>query len=474
MLENFLTLFTTQVNATDMERAFNVIRAKRPDIDRLMNYANGPQPLKYSTARLAEAFENITTHFSINWMSLVVDATLDRIQLSGFDTTGKAKRNKNKPVTVDADKKAVNDKLDALFDKLHLDIEADKAHQAALTTSQAYVIVWKGEDGVIEAYYNDPRLCAVFYDPEHPRIKTYAAKWFNHADTSQEVTLYYADRIEHWVSQKTTTPIDKASAFTLLDTEPNPYGVIPVFELKSPGEIFKVLSLQDAINKLFSDMLISSEFASAPQRYVISNADPGSLKNSPNEIWWLPTGDGVGQQTSAGQFPASTLRNFWDSIDPIANAIAIITRTPKHYLMTTGANISGEALLAMESPLVAKCAKRAREFAAVWQDIATFLAQLEGITIEPSDVNVLWEKVESTQPKTEAETMQILVNTGMNLRTILKDNGWSEEDLAAMDEDQAVMDKARKTVAQAVLNTLRQQQEQQNPDPIGNNASTGI
>jgi len=469
---NFISTLTTTAAQTDLERAFNEISKKRPDLDRLMLYYTGPQPLKYSTKRLADAFGNITSSFFINWMSLIVDSTLDRIQLSGFDVTGSSK---NKPVTIDANKKAVNDKLDILFDKLHLDIEADKAHSAALTTSQAYIIAWKGDDGVIEAYFNDPRLCAVFYDPEHPRKKTYAAKWFNRSDQTQEITLYYEERIEHWVSQKTTSPIDKSSAFTMKEpAETNTYGVIPVFELKSPGEIFKVLTLQDAVNKLFSDMLISSEFTSGPQRYVISNADPGALKNSPNEIWWLPTGDGQGQQTSAGQFPASTLKNFWDSIDPIANAIAIITRTPKHYLMTSGANISGEALLAMESPLIRKAEKRQREFGAQWQDIAAFLAELDGVTIEPSDINVLWERAESLQPKTEAEVLQIGVNTGIPLITLLKDAGWSQEDIDQMKDDQEQMKKAQETVAQATLNELRTRQNQQNaPATNTDNLNTG-
>lgn len=104
MLDNFTTIFVTTANATDLERAFNTIAKKRPDLDRLFNYANSPQPLKYSTERLRDAFLNITTHFEINWMSLVVDATLDRIQLSGFDTTGKSKT-KNKPATIDAARK---------------------------------------------------------------------------------------------------------------------------------------------------------------------------------------------------------------------------------------------------------------------------------------------------------------------------------------------------------------------------------
>lgn len=430
----------------DLELAFNAIRNKRRDLDTMFQYVDGGQPLKYSTARLADAFQNINARFEINWLSVVVDSVLDRIQLTGFDVN----------------EKSTNDKIELLFAKLHLDIEADKAHYAALSTSQAYVIVWK-DDNEIVAYYNDPRLCVVFYDSAKPRLKTYAAKWFNHDDGRQEITLYYVDRLEHWISQKATSPIDKPSAFTLDSTETNPFGVIPVFELRSPGEIFKVLTIQDAINKLFADMMVSAEFGSAPQRFVISNADPGALKNSPNEIWWLPSGDGQGQQTSAGEFAASGLNGFSDEMDKLANRMFIITRTPKHYLLTTGANISGEALLAMESPLVKKVAKRIREFSAQWQDIAAFIMKLDGLNIEPSAIKTIWARVESTQPKTEAETRLIGVNTGIPLITLLKREGWTEKEIENMKDDKLAQQKAEKTVAQALLNSLRTQQEQTNP-----------
>lgn len=456
MIDNFTTTFITSTTLTDLERAFNTIRAKRPTLDMLMNYAQGPQPLKYSTSRLATAFGNITATFTVNWMSLVIDATLDRIQLSGFDT----------------DDKTANERLDAIFERLHLDIEADKAHGAALTTSQSYIIAWKGDDGEIECYANDPRLCAVFYDPEHPRKKVYAAKWFNRSDETQEITLYYEDRLEHWGSQKTTSGIDKASAFTLESVEPNTYGVIPVFELKSPGEIYKVLTLQDSINKLFADMMVAAEFGAFVQRWVISQSDPGALKNAPNEIWWIPSSDNQGQASSVGQFSPTDLNNYLLAMSELASAIAIITRTPKHFLMTTGANVSGEALLALENPLTRKAEKRQREFATTWMDVATFLAKLDGVEIKPSDVNVIWEKIESTQPKTEAETNQILINMGIPLVTVLRDAGWSQDDIDSMMEDQEQMKKAQDTVAQAVLAELRTRQNQLNAPQ--DNLNTGV
>mgnify|MGYP001367717270 CR=1 FL=1 len=437
----------------DIELAFKTITDKRSDLDLMWNYTNGPQPLKYSTERLEDAFDDIKVHFEINWCSVIVDATLDRIQLLGFDT----------------EDETANEILGYIFDKLHLDLEAHKTHNSALATTQGYLIIWK-TDAEIEVYYNDPRMCAVIYESARPNVKRFAVKNFIRDDGKNEITLYYTDQLEHWTSPKAEN--DKASAYMLESTEANPFGVIPVFELRSPGEFIKVITLQDAINKLFADMMVSAEFGSWMQRYVISNSDPGNLKNSPGEIWWLPSGDGAGQQTSVGQFQSADLQNYLNSMEVLANNMAIITRTPKHYLMTTGANISGEALLALESPLVKKVKLRQREFAAVWQDIAKFILQLNGMEMDASEISVMWERPESVQPLTEAQIRQTAVNTGIPLITVLKKEGWTDEEITAMEDDQALQDKARQTVAQAVLNDLRTRQEQMNP-PQENNATVG-
>lgn len=401
----------------DMVAAFNAIRGKRKDLDTLFNYAEGPQPLKYSTEKLAELFQNINTHFELNWCSVVIDAVLDRLELEGFQVTG--------------DENA-GTKLTELFTRLHIDLEADDAHQASLATSQAYMIVWK-QDGETVAYYNDPRLCHVFYEDDNPRKKRYAAKWFNRADGSQEITLYYPDHLEHWVTAKLkdNQVIEKPEAFTLAENgrEDNTFGVIPVFELKSPGEIFKIITIQDAINKLFADQMTAAEFGAILQRWIITNADVGSLKNSPNEIWSIPAGDGTGQQTSVGQFDATPLSNFSNEIDKCINWIAIITRTPKHYFMATGANISGEALLAMEGPLNKKAGKRQKRFSAQWQDIAAFMAQLEGMDVKPENIKPVWKRVESIQPLTEMQTVQTGTGAGVPLESMLTHAGWTEKEV---------------------------------------------
>lgn len=427
---------------TDIETAYTLIKNKRPELDTLWAYANGEQPLKYSTNRLADAFNDINAHFEINWCSVIVDATLDRIQLQGFDTR----------------KPEVDKKLKEVFANLHLEIEADEAHNAALATTQGFIIAWKEEDG-IELYYNDPRLCEIVYDSAHPKVKLFAAKWFVLDDEQRnEITLYYTDRIEHWQTEKKDPR--SAKAFTLRTTDTNPFGVIPVFELSSPGEFVKVITIQDAINKLFSDMMVAAEFGAAPMRWAISQADPGDIKNGPNVWAWFPAGDGTGQAASVGQFEATSLNNYHDSMDKLANQMAIITRTPKHYLLQFGSNISGEALMTMEAPLTKKVEKRQRVFGAVWQEIASFLMKMEGIELKPADITVLWKRPETVQVFTEAQARQLAVNTGIPLITVLRREGWTDVEIERMGKDQELQDKARKTLAQSLLKDLKLKQEQ--------------
>lgn len=430
---------------TDIVNAFEAIKNKRPIMDELFRYVEGGQPLKYSTERLREAFDDITARFEINWCNVVVETTLDRLSLLGFKLTDDA----------------MTDALNTIFSTLHIGIESDEAHRACLTMTQGYIIAWRNDDG-IEIYYNDPRMCQVFYDPARPKVKQYAAKWFMRSDKHHEITLYYPERIEHWVTKSSGDHIDNVSDFALETSEPNPFGVIPVFELKTPGEITKVITLQDAINKTFADMMVAAEYGAFMQRWVISNSDPGDLRNGPNQIWWIPSGDGEGQASSVGQFSPTDLGNYLDAMDKLANAMAIITRTPKHYLTTTGANLSGEALMTMEAPLVKKVQARQKVLTPIWQEIAQFLLLLSDYSAETQDITVLWGTVESVQPYTQAQTRQLAINSGVPLITQLRREGWTQAEIDAMVADMQAQRENTSSLAQSVLNAVRVRNEQSN------------
>lgn len=405
---------------TDLQRAFTALTAKLGSYNTLFAYADGDQPTVYSTSRLREAFDNINAKFTQNWCSVVINSTLDRLALKGWDT----------------ENESINAALDDLWWKSQMGIDSRDAHYDALVSTEGYVIAWKDGD-TLDVYHNDPRQVHMFYDPARPKVKTFAAKWWA-GDDSWYMTLYYPDRLEYYQTRSKDQP-STASAFmpAEIPTAPNPYGVVPVFHFRGRGELGNITTLQDAVNKLFADMMVAAEYGAFRQRYIISNSDTAALKNAPNEIWEIPAGDGQGQQTSVGQFDATPLENYLDAMNEIANSIAIISRTPKHYFYNASGQLSGEALLAMEAPLTKKADQYQQQFGQTWRELGAFLLRLDrGISIDPAAIVPVWEPTESIQPYTQAQTRQLAVSSGIPLITQLKREGWDQSQIEAMQQDQ--------------------------------------
>lgn len=432
--------------ATDLELAYHALNGKLTDYNTAYAYAEGQQPLAYSTERLREAFGNLTARFQQNWCAVVVDAAQDRLNLQGWD----AKNAGN------------NAALDTLWNKERIFLDADQLHRDTLITGEAFVIAWK-EGDTLDVYRNDPRMCAMFYDPARPKVKRFAAKWWGD-NGAWYITLYYPDRLEYYEAKTKDQP-SNPNAFASTGTAPNPFNAIPVFHFRGPGELGQITTLQDAVNKLFADMMIAAEYGAFKQRWIISNSDTAALKNAPNEIWSIPSGDGQGQQTSVGQFDATPLDNYLTAIDKISNSIAIISRTPKHYFFNAGASLSGEALLAMEAPLTKKVKRYQEIFGVTWQELGAFLLQLSGSgTADPTEITPVWKPAESIQPLTEAQVVQMETSAGIPLVTSLKRRGWSESDIQQMQKDQ------EEEASRELINVPSDWYGQETPPPAGQGA----
>jgi hypothetical protein len=406
--------------------------------------------LVYSTARLREVFSRIDARFVENWCAVVIDATMDRINLRGFQV---------------ADNEVATEALNAAFQATELNLDSDEAHLAALVCGESYIIAWKDEEtGATQAFYNDPRSCHIEYDPDNPRKKLWAAKWWIDADEHYRLTLYYPDQLQYYVSTKKAENVTSAAAFKPAETPgaDNPFGVIPVFHLrrnrrKVQSELANAITPQDAVNKLLSDMMVAAEFGAFRQRYVISQGEPPRLKNAPNEIWTIPGNDGAGQPTQVGEFEQTDISYYLAAIDKLATAIAIITRTPKHYLFAQGGDPSGDALIAMEAPLNKKCDRYIERFGATWKKIGVFLAQLQGLTLEETAITPLFDSPTTVQPAAQASIRQQSVSAGMPLVTVLRDEGKDEAYLAQMEQDaQAARKQQQETLAAAMVQAQRQ------------------
>ena len=446
--------------ATDLAKAYKALKGKAAEYTLLWRYYDGDHPLVYSTARLREVFARIDARFVENWCAVVIDATMDRINLSGFQV---------------ADNEAATEALNQAFQATELNLDSDDAHLAALVCGESYIIVWQDEEtGDVQAFYNDPRQCHVEYDPDNPRKKLWAAKWWIDADEKYRLTLYYPDRLEYYVSNKKAENVSSASAFKPAETPgaDNPFGVIPVFHLrrdrrKAQSELANAITPQDAVNKLLSDMMVAAEFGAFRQRYVISQGEPPRLKNAPNEIWTMPGSDGTGQPTRVGEFEQTDISYYLVAIDKLATAIAIITRTPKHYFFQQGGDPSGDALIAMEAPLNKKCGRYNERFGATWKKIGAFIALLLGLDVKETDITPLFDRPETVQPAAQASIRQQSVSAGMPLVTVLRDEGKDDAYLAQMEQDAQVARKQQQETLAAAMVSAQRQFDQGDADEDG-------
>lgn len=440
----------TQTPDTDLKRAYKALSAKKLAHETLWSYYDGKMRLRWSTERLKDVF-GTNASFIQNWGAVVVDTTLDRITMQGFE----------------------DGTLGDLFTETELDLDAYDVHKAALVCGESFVFVWKSEGGDIEAYYNDPRLCHVFYDAENPREKSMGAKWWVDGEDHLRLNLYYPDRIEYYRSSSTQQGVSSADNFQPYDgegapTAKNPFGEIPIFHFRRDrrvvrSELAPVLDSQDAINKLFSDKMVAAEFGAFRQRYFVTNADLKKALQNPYEHLTIPASEGEGESTQVGEFTPADLAGYIQAMQWLAAVIGYLTQTPQHYLFGGAAQISGEALIALEAPLNKKCSRYISNFTATWKRVGAFMQKLQsGFEVQASDVTPQFARPETVQPRTQAEIRQINVSAGIPLLTVLRKEGWTDQELGELESDLAAQRaQAEQDRAQATLQALRDLQAQQ-------------
>lgn len=449
----------------DIKIAFDTIKGKKPLYNQLFSYYEGYHPLHYSASRLKKVFEKMDIYFSENWLSVIIDAVIDRLVLTGFDIS---------------DNSEAKLRLDALWRDHNIQLIAEDVHEGVTIVSEAFVIAMKVEneegDEELEIFFNDARMCHMFYKANQPNKKRMAAKLYQDDEGFTRLTLYYDDHFEHYRSRKSYNMGSLCPSYKFLEPDPempqedNAFDKLPVFHWSlsrttrkrdlGPSEI----SMQDAINKLLTDMMVSSEFNSFVQRVIISKSDPGNMPNESGTNWWLPASDD-GQNTEVKELGGRDLNGYLNGIDKLATSLAIISRTPKHYFFVQGGDPSGEALIALEAPLNKKVKKRQGRCGVEWQAFAQFLLELEGIEIERNQIAPTWEPAETIQPKTQAEITQLDVTAGMPLLTSKRRQGWSQSDIKQLADDVKQQKKETSGLARQALNDLRAEDAQDN-EPI--------
>ncbi|MEM4406550.1 MAG: phage portal protein [Candidatus Methanomethylicaceae archaeon] len=422
------------MSRSDLQLAYEAIRSKQNDYNEVFAYYDGDQPLVYANDRLREIFKGSQIRFTENWCRLVVDAVKERIQIGDITVPER-----------------YQELLGRITSENYFSVVSDDVHEAILITGEAYLIVWPDpETQKVEIYYNDPRLCHAFYHRDHPRKMRMAAKlWISEEDECYRMILYYPDRLEYYKTTQKASSVSNWQSFVPDDSEYpggkalNPFGKIPVFHFRLydrvlHGDLHDVIPIQNGINKLLTDMMVAAEYGAFKQRWIISNADVSVLKNAPNEIWYIPAGDGTGQSSQVGEFSSTDLGNYLDAVERLAADISRISRVPLHYFYARGNYPSGDSLVAMEAPLNFKVRDRIERFEPIWREAIAFALQIEGAEITPQEIVINWLNVQILQPETTAKVRLLNVQSGIPLEISLKREGWTSAEIEDLREAQQV------------------------------------
>lgn len=371
-----------------LDRLGKRLDARRDRMERYEAYYAGRQPLAFVSDTFRAAFGDRFREFSSNFMSLVVDAHRERLQVQG--------------IRIGANREGDTDAW-SWWQANRLDAESQIAHTESLVKGLAYVLVWPDTTtGEPEATIESAIQMVVETEPGKSWKRRAALKRWLANDGRYRAELYLPDGIYKFRSIQQAAEFSAASWGRVaqwdrdeIPGEPwpvrNPLGIIPVVpivnrpRLTSPvldaygkvvpgvvgpddgqSEIAMVMSNQDAINKLRADIINASDLAAFRQRWLKNwQVEIDEKTGQPVEpfraavdrLWILPPPDpadptGDEHQPEFGEFDATDLAPMVAAIQLEVQHTGAISRTPYHYLLPqSGQPPSGESLKSAEAGL---------------------------------------------------------------------------------------------------------------------------
>lgn len=400
-------------NEEKLALGLNELLAKRPELEKAESYYTGQEAEIFASPQVKKALSK-TGSWSLNFSAIPVKAVAERLQI----------------VSVKSDTKRGTKLLNQTFIRNRLAIELDNAITDTLVYGHSFLTVGVSH-GKVDIFSNSPLNTHAVYCVDNPRKMDYAVRLWE-SENGFRANLYTDTDIFEYFAHTLPTMVMPQS-FQLIGHSPNPYGQIPVFELRTgknrepehkPG-----WSAQSVIHKLVSAQLSSTEFYAFPLRAALAAnteasdfADSDSAKAisaNPGQLTILNGFDDIKQLDS----PKPT--QYIEPIDFYIRALAMLTSTPLNYFQTwMKSNVSGDATRATEAGFYRKCRDRKAYLDAAIHDLFSFVLSINNLNDE---VIIEWAEIETVDQKAEWETRYKASMTGLPVEQILREAGYSDD-----------------------------------------------
>lgn len=398
----------------------------------LDKYWLGTQPAAFLSPEAREALGGRLNSVSVNFPKLSVSSLAERLTVAGFRTEG----NDSAPDAA----------LWSVWRRNHLEDGSAQAHTDALVYGRSYVVVWAGPRGP-QITVESPKQVAVLHDPATREVTAAFKRWA--VNGQAHGVLYLPDTILRLTSDSNVTDAFPTDNWETVETLPNPLGVVPVVPIVNRGRLLDVdgvsemndiLELTDALNKLMSDALVSSEFYARPRRWatgleLAEDEDGNAVDPFTSEAGklWLSEDP----NTKFGQFDGARLDGYADLTATVTQQIGALTGLPPHYLGLHGDQpASADAIRSAEASLVARAYSLQRTFGQAWADVAKLaVAVRDGSDPLGMEIETVWASPETRTPAQAADAAVKLSSIGVPLSVILAETmGYSPAQIDRVQE----------------------------------------
>ena len=450
------------VDLKNLEVLDSIETARQKKIILAREYYFGDQGAKV-TDRLKEFMPSLASgfSFSLNFISVVIQAVTEKLNVKGFDSTDTT----------------LIEWAEDVWAQNNMDAIQDDVHESTLLDGEHFVIVsWdNNQDRVrwtpVETWTSgdiggNDFGCRMFYPQADTNLDPIlAVKQWSEIDEDGKITnfrtIYFPEKIEKWIrtegdwvhrieqeKDEEGNLVDSEWPVPWTDDEDQPLGIPVMHFLNKRGlsEVEDVMAPQDAINKSALDTLISSD-QTAFRIYV--------------SLGWIPTTDGLAPKEDRSNWaeiepgkiigttrpkteasfeaiepPEESIRGLSEVAQTFIIWVALTTGTPVTRVITTKLIASDETLKQQEEPLNNKVALRRSLLTRPWLKCLEMSRKLQNVFGEKSvdtekKLSLIWGgRLNPTVD--ELEAMAKKKDLGIPEEQIWRELGYSSLKIAEM------------------------------------------
>lgn len=386
------------------------LNAVQSELNTLDAYCDGTQASAFLSPEVRRMVGNRLAELIINWPYHVLDSLENRLDVEGFRLDGSD--------NADGD-------LWRTWQANNMDVESQTAHFEAMLYGREFAAVWPegntGNDPVISI--ETPKQMIVDYAPGTRRVRAALKQWAD--GPTLNVSLFLPDRVEVYQGQArqqvtgsdgtsaAAIPYNIGSVVKLVDVLPNKLGVVPVAplvnrrrtsRLDGQSELAGIIPLADAVNKLATDMMVTSEFYAEPRRWATGiqlpakggeGADTVARIQAEVRAYWDALEKGRtrvgGTGVQFGQDTPADLSSMVTAIEMLVRFLGALGVLPPQFLGIASTNpASADAIRASEAQSVKRAERKQRPFGGSWETVQCYAQAIkEGVKVADLDPKYL-------------------------------------------------------------------------------------